>query len=109
MQICNKNINGATDTTWMGPLFYLNELASYSTIYPRLVEALSGRAVAMVACGDEHTVVLMRDGTVLSFGANSHGQLGRKTQDNRDKVPGKLVWTGTRRWRWRLGGIARWW
>ena len=46
---------------------------------PRLVDALSGRAVVMVACGDEHTVVLTRDGAVLSFGCNEYGQLGRET------------------------------
>ena len=40
---------------------------------------LSGRVVAMVACGHLHTVVLTRDGAVLSFGCNEYGQLGRET------------------------------
>ena len=48
---------------------------------PRLVEALSGRAVAMVACGFFHTVLLTRDGVVLRFGSNALGQLGRATQE----------------------------
>lgn len=32
--------------------------------------------VRSVACGQSHTVVLRRDGTVLSWGDNKHGQLG---------------------------------
>ena len=30
-----------------------------------------------VACGGDHTLVLTRGGTLLAFGENSHGQLGR--------------------------------
>ena len=33
--------------------------------------------VAQVACGGEHTVLLLASGQVLSFGSNTHGQLGR--------------------------------
>ena len=29
-----------------------------------------------IAAGDDHTVVVMRDGTVLTFGCNRHKQLG---------------------------------
>ncbi|KAM4807743.1 putative E3 ubiquitin-protein ligase HERC6 [Rhinophrynus dorsalis] len=35
-------------------------------------------AVSKVACGGEHTIFLLEDGTIFSCGANQHGQLGRK-------------------------------
>ena len=33
--------------------------------------------VAQVACGGEHTVLLLATGQVMAFGSNTHGQLGR--------------------------------
>lgn len=37
---------------------------------------LADLAVAGIACGGQHTVVAVRDGTVFSFGFNQFGQLG---------------------------------
>ena len=70
---------------------------------PRVVEALSGRAVKMVVCGYLHTVVLTRDGSVLSFGLNHEGQLGRQTQGGRrfEAAPREVrhaALDGGRRW-----------
>ena len=41
------------------------------------VEALRNQQVSAIACGGWHNLVLCADGTVLSFGWNSKGQLGR--------------------------------
>ena len=57
---------------------------------------LSGRVVAMVACGHLHTVVLTRDGAVLSFGGNEWGKLGRETHEDSDAVPGEVRHTALR-------------
>jgi alpha-tubulin suppressor-like RCC1 family protein len=37
-----------------------------------------------IACGRNHTVVVLADGRVASFGANKEGQLGRVTPDDPD-------------------------
>uniref|UniRef100_A0A8D0GY77 RCC1-like domain-containing protein n=1 Tax=Sphenodon punctatus TaxID=8508 RepID=A0A8D0GY77_SPHPU len=39
-----------------------------------------GRELLQVACGERHTLLLHRDGTVSSCGDNSRGQLGRRVQ-----------------------------
>ncbi|XP_051896977.1 probable E3 ubiquitin-protein ligase HERC4 [Pristis pectinata] len=46
---------------------------------PREIQCLRDRPVKEVSCGAEHSVFLLTDGTVYSFGKNDSGQLGRKT------------------------------
>jgi X-linked retinitis pigmentosa GTPase regulator len=42
---------------------------------PKLVNSLPENAI-QVACGQTHSLVLLRDGKVYSMGANNYGQLG---------------------------------
>ncbi|TPX68656.1 hypothetical protein CcCBS67573_g07099 [Chytriomyces confervae] len=44
---------------------------------PSLVEALDGLAVTDIACGGNHSVVVVDGSIVYTFGSNSHAQLGR--------------------------------
>ncbi|KAG2720095.1 hypothetical protein I3760_02G019800 [Carya illinoinensis] len=48
---------------------------------PCLVEQLHGVEVTDIACGLDHSIVLYRNGTLLSCGSNVYGQLGRVNQD----------------------------
>ncbi|KAI3769433.1 hypothetical protein L6452_00535 [Arctium lappa] len=48
---------------------------------PCLIDELEGVEVADISCGLDHTLVLLRDGTLLSGGSNAYGQLGRSNQD----------------------------
>ncbi|CAJ1930175.1 unnamed protein product [Sphenostylis stenocarpa] len=48
---------------------------------PRLVEELRGVHVLDIACGLDHSLVLCRDGVLLSCGSNIYGQLGRAESD----------------------------
>ncbi|KAM7492452.1 hypothetical protein LguiA_035373 [Lonicera macranthoides] len=48
---------------------------------PFLIEELRGMEVVDVACGLDHSLVLSRDGTLLSSGSNIYGQLGRARED----------------------------
>ncbi|XP_015964162.1 ultraviolet-B receptor UVR8 isoform X1 [Arachis duranensis] len=48
---------------------------------PRLVEELEGIEVVDIACGLDHSLVLCRDGALLSCGSNAYGQLGRTKTD----------------------------
>jgi len=42
----------------------------------RIVDELSGRAIAQVAAGRRHTVILTEDGQLYAFGSNAVGQCG---------------------------------
>ncbi|KAI7810796.1 hypothetical protein IRJ41_006650 [Triplophysa rosa] len=42
----------------------------------RLFKVLCDRQVTQVACGNQHCIAIIRDGQLLVWGANSHGQLG---------------------------------
>ncbi|KAK9826396.1 hypothetical protein WJX81_007348 [Elliptochloris bilobata] len=56
---------------------------------PRAIEALRGRAVVRVACGDTHTLAATEAGELYTFGRNSNGQLGHGTTD--DSLAPRLV------------------
>ncbi|XP_063773158.1 probable E3 ubiquitin-protein ligase HERC6 isoform X2 [Pseudophryne corroboree] len=43
---------------------------------PKAVSSLRFLSVVYISCGDEHTAVLSKDGTVYTFGDGSYGQLG---------------------------------
>ena len=43
---------------------------------PTLVEALEGKFVKEVACGQNHSMALARDGRLYTWGNGGHGQLG---------------------------------
>nr|DBA28769.1 TPA: hypothetical protein GDO54_009072 [Pyxicephalus adspersus] len=49
---------------------------------PHAVSSLRNLNVAYISCGDEHTAVLSKDGTVYTFGDSSYGQLGRNLEGN---------------------------
>src|SRR5436190_5057226 len=65
----------------------VGELGDGTTVNHRLspvpVVGLSGSKVTAIATGFEHTLALKSDGTVLSWGLNSVGQLGDGTTINR--------------------------
>lgn len=48
---------------------------------PFLIEEVCGVEVVDMACGLDHSLVLCRDGTLLSGGSDVYGQLGRVKQD----------------------------
>ncbi|TMW64200.1 hypothetical protein Poli38472_012822 [Pythium oligandrum] len=43
---------------------------------PRFVQALANHVVSQVACGGNHTLVLVADGQLFGFGDNQFGQVG---------------------------------
>lgn len=60
---------------------------------PKLLKALRGIRVAQVAAGDSHSLALTTCGTVLSWGGNTHGQLGHGDTLNRFvPVPVSALW-----------------
>lgn len=56
-----------------------------------LPTALNGVSdVKDVACGSSHVLALLKDGQVLSWGSNSHGQLGRDSETEEQSIPAKI-------------------
>ena len=56
--------------------------ATFQRKYPQRVAGLSG--VTSVAAGENHMVVLLQTGSVLTWGSNNSGQLGDGTTTDRD-------------------------
>ena len=55
---------------------------------PRVIDALSGRNVVSIACGEHHSLALTADGEVLSFGRFAYGRLGREMDEDADARAG---------------------
>lgn len=47
--------------------------------------------VISIACGDNHTIVLLNDGSVKTFGLNNYGQLGDNTENNFSNVAKDVI------------------
>ncbi|XP_075057981.1 putative E3 ubiquitin-protein ligase HERC6 isoform X2 [Mixophyes fleayi] len=56
---------------------------------PYAVSSLRDLGVTYISCGDEHTAVLSKDGTVYTFGDATHGQLGESSTAH-TSVPQKI-------------------
>ena len=48
---------------------------------PRILVGLRGSKIDMIACGGLHSLALMKDGSVHSWGCNDEGSLGWRTSD----------------------------
>ena len=55
---------------------------------PTNIVHLNGKSIRSIACGRNHTLFLLSDGTVYSCGMNDSGQLGR---DNKRSRPSKYI------------------
>uniref|UniRef100_K3WH42 PHD-type domain-containing protein n=1 Tax=Globisporangium ultimum (strain ATCC 200006 / CBS 805.95 / DAOM BR144) TaxID=431595 RepID=K3WH42_GLOUD len=51
---------------------------------PRFVKTFMNDVVAQVACGGQHTLVLLQDGRLFGMGDNTNGQLGVKVDSDSD-------------------------
>jgi regulator of chromosome condensation len=62
---------------------------------PRILVGLRGAKIDMIACGGLHSLALMEDGTVYSWGCNDEGSLGWRTSDeeggNNGYSPNKVL------------------
>ncbi|XP_072351447.1 probable E3 ubiquitin-protein ligase HERC4 [Scyliorhinus torazame] len=56
---------------------------------PNHVKLLERKKTIHISCGEEHTVVLTKDGLVYTFGAGSYGQLGHNS--TKDEIKPHLV------------------
>ncbi|XP_042351684.1 probable E3 ubiquitin-protein ligase HERC3 isoform X2 [Plectropomus leopardus] len=49
------------------------------TYIPKPLDVLCNKVVSQVACGNQHSIALTKDGQVYTWGQNSRGQLGNRT------------------------------
>ena len=91
--------------------------AGSDQLTPVQVQSLGLSRVKALAAGDNFTIVLLADGTVLTCGSNSNGELGDGTRTNRSTlapvqslIPAKAVAAGRRHGLALLsiGGIRAW-
>ncbi|KAM9329530.1 putative E3 ubiquitin-protein ligase HERC6 [Gastrophryne carolinensis] len=64
----------------VGQLGFTSDPTKGGEFKPKVVVSLKNLNVVYVSCGDEHTAVLSKDGTVYTFGEGRHGQLGKKLE-----------------------------
>ncbi|XP_062852314.1 probable E3 ubiquitin-protein ligase HERC3 isoform X3 [Trichomycterus rosablanca] len=57
---------------------------------PRSCSVFDGRGLKEVACGAQHSIFLMHDGSVYTCGSNSHGQLGHEKSGAKPELVGAL-------------------
>uniref|UniRef100_A0A667ZVT8 HECT and RLD domain containing E3 ubiquitin protein ligase 3 n=1 Tax=Myripristis murdjan TaxID=586833 RepID=A0A667ZVT8_9TELE len=57
---------------------------------PRSCQAFSGRGLKEVACGGQHSLFLLHDGSVYTCGSNSCGQLGHSKTGTSPELVGAL-------------------
>lgn len=58
------------------------------------IKALQGMKVKQVACGDYHTLCLMDDGTVYTWGGSLHKKLGARQGGKDFRSPGRVIGLG---------------
>ncbi|XP_015200074.1 probable E3 ubiquitin-protein ligase HERC3 isoform X1 [Lepisosteus oculatus] len=62
-----------------------------TTVYePRSCKVFSSRGLKEIACGGQHSVFLLHDGSLYSCGSNSWGQLGHEKGGGRPELVGAL-------------------
>ncbi|KAK9981413.1 hypothetical protein ABG768_000946 [Culter alburnus] len=66
---------GAVLLAYAGRVFIMDK----STVC-RPLKGLENRQVIQIACGDQHSMALTKDGQLFVWGENSHGQLGLKKE-----------------------------
>jgi alpha-tubulin suppressor-like RCC1 family protein len=68
--------------------YFMDKIITSSKIGKKIVKYIdecepNNCGVKMISIGDDHTVALMNDGTVKTWGDNDHGQLGDGTTINK--------------------------
>ena len=73
---------------------------------PRKVQALGGKTMKQVVCGDYHTVALDSDGKLFSWGSNTAGRTGHGEEEGYQLVPRPVRGLGNVQLSWVTTGSA---
>ncbi|XP_055923488.1 serine/threonine-protein kinase Nek8 [Eupeodes corollae] len=66
-----------------------NEIKTYHS--PKVIEKLEDIEIKEVAAGMDHVLALSTDGSVYTWGTNSHGALGLGSEQTQQKTPQKIL------------------
>lgn len=72
-----------------GQIGFQSDPLKVGVFKPYAVSSLRDKGVIYISCGDEHTAVLSKEGTVYTFGDGTQGQLG-KCSVTHTSVPQKI-------------------
>ncbi|XP_072439989.1 probable E3 ubiquitin-protein ligase HERC3 [Chiloscyllium punctatum] len=64
---------------------------TFSIMKPQLLKDLNGRKIIQVACGNNHSLALTKDGQLFTWGQNTYGQLGLGTKDACRHIPELMI------------------
>ncbi|KAM8940137.1 LOW QUALITY PROTEIN: putative E3 ubiquitin-protein ligase HERC6 [Pelodytes ibericus] len=65
-----------------GQLGFKSDVTKAGIFKPYAVSSLRNLNVVYISCGNEHTAVLTKDGTVYTFGDDTYGQLGQSIKNS---------------------------
>ena len=71
-----------------------NNPSYYSSVTEPITVKMISNDIAAISCGLEHSLALLLDGTVWTWGGNSHGQLGIGTITPFKYVPTQVIIKG---------------
>ncbi|XP_067901927.1 probable E3 ubiquitin-protein ligase HERC3 isoform X2 [Heterodontus francisci] len=57
------------------------EAEGFSIMIPQLLRSLNDKNIIQVACGNNHSLALSKDGQIFAWGQNTNGQLGLDSKD----------------------------
>ncbi|GCB72634.1 hypothetical protein scyTo_0006394 [Scyliorhinus torazame] len=63
------------------------KLKEFPIMKPQLLKCLRTRKIIQVACGNNHSLALSKDGELFAWGQNTYGQLGIDTKGASQPVP----------------------
>ncbi|XP_063314714.1 probable E3 ubiquitin-protein ligase HERC6 [Pelobates fuscus] len=72
-----------------GQLGFKTDVSRAGVFNPHAVSSLRSLGVVYISCGDEHSAVLTKGGSVYTFGDDTYGQLGQQSR-NSTPVPQKI-------------------
>ncbi|MBN8459853.1 MAG: cadherin-like beta sandwich domain-containing protein [Verrucomicrobia bacterium] len=83
LALCSDGTVAAWGDNWYGELGDGTTVTSQVAVPVRLAGVLDGKRIIKIAAGSDHSLALCTDGTLVSWGQNSQGELGDGTTINR--------------------------
>ncbi|XP_043530298.1 probable E3 ubiquitin-protein ligase HERC3 isoform X3 [Chiloscyllium plagiosum] len=67
------------------------KVKDFSIMKPQVLKSLSNTHIIQVACGNNHSLALSKNGQLFAWGQNTYGQLGHGTKDVSQHSPQSVI------------------